>query len=205
MRLLFVVFLILGAAFVAAIRLLPWWGLLALFGWLVFSVVALVKWGLPRLLRVPFRAKGAVLRGATVHVHLVERAEAPEADGVDGDGAGPREHYRIEVTITPRAPSGSFKLWEPRELVLVGPNARAGDPEADDSAGEIGRIEVEDEGRFAADEGMKYGGPQRLRLLVSTPAGQRRVRFRYYFELLGDVTLPATSATSPASPIARAR
>ena len=194
MRSIFLVCLILGMAAVAAIRLLPWWGLVALFAGAMLAVLVLIKWSLPRLLKAPFRAKGAVLRGATAQVHSVERIPAP-AVGADGeaklDAGEPRAHYRLDMTVTPRPATGAFALWAPGELVLVGPGARADEPEADVTAGEIGAVEVEQDGRFEPDVDMKYSGPRRLRLLVSAPADQRRLRFRYYFEVFGDVTLPA--------------
>lgn len=196
MRSILFLLVVLAAAAVAAIRLLPWWALLATLAALVLSVPTLLKWGLPRLLKMPFRAKGAVLRGAGVRVHSIERTVAPAAASPDEDEGdrGPREHYRLDVTITPRPATGSFRLWEPGELCLVGPAAKANDPDADDSAGEVRAIEVEQDGHFLADEGMKYGGPQRLRLVVAVPPGQRRLRFRYYFEIIGDVALPAPTS-----------
>lgn len=208
MRSIFFVCLVLGAVAVAAIRLLPWWGLAALLAGAVLSVLVLIKWGLPRLLKAPFRAKGAVLRGATVRVHSVERAEAPAAAPDDEDEATagePREHYRVDVTVTPRPPTGAFSLWAPSELVLVGPDARAEEPEADETAGEVRAVDVEQEGRFEPDGGMKYGGPQRLRLLVAVPPEQRRLRFRYYFEVFGDVALPAPAAAMNGRPLAGVR
>jgi hypothetical protein len=200
MRSILFLLMIVAAAGILAIRLLPWWAILAAFAGVVLAVPVLLRWGLPRLLKAPFRAKGAVLRGAGVRVHSVERAEAPAAaapgeDEALADDAGPREHYRIEVTITPRPDGGPFALWEPGELRLAGPGARADEPDADD-AGEVYALEIEQDGQFLPDEGMKYGGPQRLRFVAAVPPGQRRLRFRYYFELLGDVPLPTTTVTA---------
>jgi hypothetical protein len=204
-----VLFLVLAAGFVAAVRFLPWWGLLALFGGAVLAGVLAVKLSLPRLLKAPFKAKGAVLRGATAQVHSVERAEAPADNPDDGRKrvapGEPREHYLVDVTITPRPATGAFALWAPGELVVVGPGARAEEPEADESAGEVCVVEVEHDGQFEVDSGMKYLGPQRLRLLVATPPGQRRLRLRYYFEVFGDVALPPRPVPAGRSPFARAR
>ena len=190
--------LVVGAGGVAAIRLLPWWALLAAFAAAVVAVPALVRWALPRLLKAPFRAKGAVLRGATVRVHSVERSAAagPPGDEAGAADGAPREHYRIEVTITPPPAEGPFTLWGPGELVLVGPGAKAEEPEGDDD-GEVRALEIEQDGRFLPDEGMKYGGPQRLRFVAVVPPGQERLRFRYYFEIFGDVALPTTTGGRP--------
>ncbi len=199
MRPILFLLVVVGAGAVAAIRLLPWWAFLATFAGVVLAVPVLFRWALPRLLKAPFRAKGAVLRGATVRVHSAERTEAPAvgSSGEDEAGAadrGPREHYRIEVTITPRPAEGPFRLWAPGELVLVGPGAKAEEPEGDD-AGEVSALEIEQDGHFLPDEGMKYGGPQRLRFVAAVPPGQRRLRFRYYFEIFGDVALPTVTVT----------
>jgi len=67
-------------------------------------------------------------------------------------------------------------------------------PEGDD-AGEVSALEIEQDGHFLPDEGMKYGGPQRLRFVAAVPPGQRRLRFRYYFEIFGDVALPTVTVT----------
>jgi hypothetical protein len=199
MRPILFLLVVVGAGGVAAIRLLPWWALLAAFAAAVVAVPPLIRWALPRLLKVPFRAKGAVLRGATVRVHSVERSAAAGPPGGDEAGAadrGPREHYRIEVTIMPPPAEGPFTLWGPGELVLVGPGAKAEEPEGDDD-GEVRALEIEQDGRFLPDEGMKYGGPQRLRFVAVVPPGLERLRFRYYFEIFGDVALPTTTGGRP--------
>jgi len=193
-----VVFAALGLALVAAARLLPWWALPALFACLVLTVVALFKWGLRRLLLIPFRAKGAVLRDAAVDVHAIERAERP-APTASGDSEttserGPLAHARLEFTVAPRAAHGPFTLWEPGELRLVGPEARAGEPRPGEASFDVVFLEVLEDGRFEPDRGMKYGGPQRLRLLVAVPPGQRRLRIRYYFDVFGSLPLPGPTA-----------
>jgi hypothetical protein len=194
---------------------------MAVVGGLVLSVLVLIKWGLPRLLpkllTVPFKAKGAVLRGATALLHSVERAQAP-AEGTaredEGAATAPLEYYDVELTITPAPATRTFALWEPDELRLARPNEKPEEPERDEVTGSICAIEVQQDGRFEPTSGMKYEGPQRLRMLVSTPRGCRRIRLRYYFELFGDIALPvpprpAAVANGPLSagrsPFARAR
>lgn len=188
MRSIVLAMILLGVAFVAAIRLLPWWAALALCAAVVLSVPMLLKWGLVRLLKAPFKAKGAVLRGAHAEIHSIERIEPPQADGPADE---PREHYRLAVTITPHTPAGPFTLWAPGELMIVGADTRSREPDDDESAGDLSQIEVEHDGQFDADEGMKYPGPQRLRLLIAVKPGQRVLRFRYYFEVFGTIELPA--------------
>jgi len=198
MRVIFLLLLVMAATVVVAVRMLPWWVLLALVAGLALAMPIVLRWGLTWLLKLPFRAKGAVLRNAAVEVHAIERAEPTvlEASDEAGSAAGPREHFRLEITITPPAASGPFTLWEPGELAIVGADARAGEPGTDEAHFDVRALEIQEDEGFQADGGMKYGGPQRLRLLVAVPPGQRRLRFRYYFEVFGSVSLPGAMARS---------
>lgn len=197
MRSVFVALVLLVAGLVMAIRMLPWWGVLLLFAALVLAVPALLKWGLARAVKAPFKAKGAVLSDAGVEVHAIERIDAPP-DAVPGDDAiGQPEYYRLEVTITPKPASGPFSLWEPGEVMMVPMGARGDQPGADAAACRVCSLEVHEDGRFEVDCGLKYGGPQRLRLLLAVDRAQRRLQFRYYFEVFGDVALPAPGAGDP--------
>jgi hypothetical protein len=204
LRMIFLLFMVSTVALVAVVRLLPWWAVIALFAVLFLAARSFLRWGLPRALWLPFKAKGAVLHDAVVDVHSIERVELPSPKGSDEEELavepGPHEQFRIDVTITPRTPTGAFTLWEPGELRIVGRDARAGDPEADAADFEIRSLEVQEDGRFQPDSGMKYPGPQRLRLWVAVPRGQPSLRLRYYFEIIGNVTLPATSTEIRGAP-----
>src|SRR5262249_28433025 len=138
LRLIFLLFMVSTVVVVAVVRLLPWWGSIALFAVLILAARSFLRWGLPRLLRLPFKAKGVVLRDAAVDVHSIERVKLPSPDASD-------EHFWIDVTITPRTPRGAFTLWEPGELRIVGHDARAGDPHAEESDFEIRSLEVLEE------------------------------------------------------------
>lgn len=107
-----------------------------------------------------------------------------------------RNWYYLDVTITPQAATGGgFSMWEAGELELAHPDAKATDVGSDDKhdVGTINSIEVWEEGAWREDEGEKYPGAQRVRLLAGVNPGVRRVRLRYYFELFGDVALPEWS------------
>jgi hypothetical protein len=151
-----------------------------------------------KLFLMPFRAKGAVLNGATAQVHSVSPAAAPpDAE----DSGGPREHYLVEVTITPAASvEGPFSLWEPGELCLVRPESvlrpESDEPDDEDNACEVSKIQIENEGQWTDDEGMKYGGPQRLRLTLAVQPGIRGLKFRYYFEEFGMIRLLQAKAAA---------
>lgn len=143
----------------------------------------------------PFKAKGAVLRGASAEIHSVTPAPAPprreEDDEDSASEAGPLVHYLIDVTVTPEANDGPFQMWEPGDIRLALPTAKADDTDGDDDAGEIHAVRIWQEGAFVDDEGMKFPGPQRLELHVGVAPAIREVRFRYYFELFGTVRFPA--------------
>jgi hypothetical protein len=177
-----------------AVKLFGWWAvvIVPLVGLVLAKLVLgrLVK----RLFMMPFKAKGAVLRGARAQVHAVNPTMAPRADDEGAeqlDDVGSRDFYEIEATITPAAaPQGPFQLWEPGEIRLVPPGFKPEDDSADDAC-EIVKLEIQGDGGWHVEEGMKYPGPQRLRLTAAVKRGLRQLRFQYYFELFGTVSLPA--------------
>ena len=88
---------------VLAVRWLPWWALVLGF----LSLVMLGKFVIGRFVRklflMPFRAKGAVLNGASAHVHRISPDAAPETEGAAEASEEPREHYSVEVTSAQRS------------------------------------------------------------------------------------------------------
>jgi hypothetical protein len=195
------ILLLLLVAFILALRYLPWWGIVLLVISLALAGRFLGRYLLRSLFMMPFKMKGQVLRRARAEVHSVEPTAAPagtELALVDGQAdeetmppepAPPRDYYWIDVTITPTPTTGPFQFWEPGELLLVPIDAKASLD--DDETYQVGDVEVFHDGRFGPDEGMKYPGPQRLRVRVGLPVGSpRRWKFRYYFETFGEVVLP---------------
>jgi len=155
------------------------------------------------LFKMPFKAKGAVLRGAMADIHsltpIVRQAAKPaaadqvedESDDGDANEDANRRFYVLDVTVKPIArEGGAFQLWGPGELQLVGLDAKPQDTDDDGDFCNIKQIEIENEGQFVKDEGMKYGGSQRLRLTLAVTPDARQLQFRYYFELFGNVSLP---------------
>ena len=188
MKIIGVLLLVLLASAVLAFRFLPWQ---AVVGGIVLMILAGYFFSgriLEALFKIPFRAKGAVLRGATAEIHSLAAGAKPE--GGDEEEDANRRYFVLDVTIKPVARSGNgFQLWEPGELQLVSLDAKAEDTDADGDLCGIKRIEIESEGGFVPDEGMKFGGPQRLRLTLSAAPEARQFQFRYYFELFGNVSL----------------
>jgi len=160
--------------------------------WLLglLSVAVVARFVVPRMVRnlflIPFRAKGAVLKGASARAHTVSQATVAAAEESE-----PRRHYLVDVTITPSNTDGPFGMWEPGELRLVRPESvlhpESDEPEVDDSSCEVTKLGIEDEGKWGKDEGMKYAGAQRLRLNVAVHSAVKELKFRYYFEEFGNV------------------
>ena len=190
MKIIVVLLLVVVASLVLAFRFLPWQ---AVVGGIVLLILAGYFFSgriLEALFKIPFRAKGAVLRRAIAEIHSLTGTAKPE-NGEEEEDAN-RRYFLLDVTVKPVARSGKgFQLWEPGELQLVSPDAKAEDTDADGDLCEIKRIEIESEGGFVPDEGMKFGGPQRLRLTLAAAPEARQFQFRYYFELFGNVSLPA--------------
>ncbi|HVF09765.1 MAG TPA: hypothetical protein VNA16_03135 [Abditibacteriaceae bacterium] len=206
LTLLQIVALVFFAFLVLAIFAVKKFGLLGLLFVAVFFVFCLsllqrvIGKVLKRLFLSPFLAKGAVLHDAEVRVRSITPAAAPPRE-VYGDAtdlepgaaieAGPRDWYALDVTITPQESNGDFTLWKPGELVLVSPTAKANDPDDEGSTlGAVHAVEVWHEGRWQPDDPGKYEGPQRLKLLAWVQPGAHRLRFRYYFEIFGDLEIP---------------
>lgn len=180
--------------------------LVGLFQWIgVWSIPVLIvanaavvpfagKWLFKKALMAPFKLKGAVLRGATATVSSVEPAPAPPRDADDESAPGPRDHFYLDVTVVPQQTAGPFRSWDPNELVLVRPDAK---PEPDDDeVGSVEEVRFWDGAAWVEELPDDYAGDQRVRLLVSVAPGTRRAKFRYYFELFGDVTFPTAAAAA---------
>jgi len=210
-------FLVLPAlALVLGARFLPWWALGLIGLALAFGLKFAMKRILTYLFVAPFRMNGAVLKSATIQVHSVAPASTPPGDpnklgAVNGDaGIGiastpdqepvSRQYFDLDVTIHPDRSNGKFPLWEPGELTLVRPEAKttlANDQE--NEACVIKQVQIEQAGQFQPEEGYKYEGPQRLRLLLAVHEGVRQLKFSYYFVEFGSVQLPVAAAAAAAA------
>jgi hypothetical protein len=186
--------LLVGA--VALVKMFGWWSvpvLFVAFVGLAWGAKKLAGRALEAAFKMPFKAKGAVLRDAAAVVNSVTPGEPParDPDGDDDDRslpAGARRWVWLDVTITPNPPPGKFTAWAPGELMLVPTTAKADDYD-DEESHAVSDVEVWEEGAFVRDEGYKFQGERRVRLLVGLPPEMRAARFRYYFELFGNVQL----------------
>lgn len=185
---------------------LPWWGSLGAATVGYFAAAFAVKKLFFRALTAPFKAKGAVLKGAKLVVHSVSvapvRERAPALVGAGGGDESSDEEespdvpegwtsYCIDATVTPTLGEGPFACWEPGDLRLVpldadtSPDAPS---ESDDCT--ILRCEVFEDGEFTKDQGMKYEGEKRLRIEACCAPSVRVAKLRYYFEGFGRIELP---------------
>lgn len=190
---------IVTALTVGAFKLLGWWAVLVVPVVAVLFLKFVAGRLLKRLFLMPFKAKGAVLQGARVEVHEVRPANKPAPrrgeDGEEEDAgdeeadARERHYYLVEVTVTPMAKDGAFAHWEPGELRLIGAGRGVDDEDGDDVA-DIAEVLLHQDGVWQEDEGMKFAGPQRLRLTVGVVPEITALQFQYYFETFGQVGLP---------------
>lgn len=204
-----IVFLVIVAGLLAgaawAIRTLPWWALLLIF----VALIVVAKFTFKKLLRtlilIPFKAKGAVLHGATAQVHSVTPGAAPTKtdDTTEPEEANvPRRYFTLDVTIQPKEATGNFSCWELGELRLARPDFHI-DPHSDESGSEddactISELKYEEDGLFKEDEGFKFAGPKRLKMTLGVREGVNNLKFHYYFEEFGSVQLPAASLQAAA-------
>ena len=59
MRVILLLLLVMATAVVLAVRMLPWWVLLAIPVGVALGLPLFLRWGLTWLIKLPFRAKGA--------------------------------------------------------------------------------------------------------------------------------------------------
>ena len=185
-----IIALALLAGIVLAIKLLPWWASLGLIVGGGALALAVGKRLVMSFFMGAFKAKSAVLKGASARVHAITPAEPWKPDDEEDDDPfeleEPRHwvHFDLEV-IVPENPETPMNFWDPSELALVGENADPDDFEADEAVGDVYGVEVMQNGAWVAlDE--KVSGSQRLRLHVAARPGVDRFRIRYYFELLAN-------------------
>jgi hypothetical protein len=210
--LVFIVFIGLLVGF----RFLPWEWKLGIAG--VIAVLVLIFraklfiW----LLMIPFRLKGATLRRARIEVHSItptQEPPKPEVSEVDDFEESeqpkkpeePRNYYLLEVTIQPSSFTMTpFKFWELGELCLVAPgeDVMRGEDPVDSciiASSKFVRPELPppptpktdaEEEDYEDDYGGKVAGPHRVQFVIGVKPGVQKLRFQYYFEIFGEVTLP---------------
>lgn len=212
MRWLGVIFLVLLAAVIAAVRYLPWWALILLVVVVGVSWKYLAAGVLWFYMRKVARELGRSLAGANVEVHSLQAVPAPSTEDLkamlqaeedeygDDDEAGeqppePEEAvenpadwrwYELDLTISPQpTPEGQEDAgWSVGALMLTLPATMWGEF---DGYCIIAQIERMDDGRFITASHWQSYGPERLRLLMGVKPGTTQVALRYMTEPVGEV------------------
>jgi hypothetical protein len=236
------------ALVVLAFTFLKWWQLLIVAAVLLLLGKFIAQGLLVFLCAISFRARGKVLRGATIEVHRVQAAltrfDVPAAGQArlpaafaDDEGRDflkgarepdpypddepdvPRTYYKVELTITPHSPTGSFKHWDIDDLMLVRPDLHWNAD--DDDACEVISVGLVRKGTMLLDkpaskrhakhedydeddyddedydpddyddDNPQVIGPQRLKLFIAVQPEIRELVFKYYFERFGSLKIPA--------------
>jgi hypothetical protein len=199
--LVLIVFLLALIGFILMVKVLPWYASVGIVIGGIALMVVLVKFLFKRFFMSLFGAKGKVLTDAIVQVNSIQLAEPPQP-GMDDDDEDDEEYekedfsqytwYHLDVTITPQVESGEFTYWEPGEIVMASMEAKAKDLDGDDD--ELAMIHdyrVYHDGTFVEDEMFKLPGPQRIRYHIGVKPGVETLRFRYYFEIFGEISFPS--------------
>ena len=193
---------------------LPWWGSLAAAVAAYLAAAFAVKALFFKALTMPFKAKGAPLRGARLFVHSITAIAKPVAvrqpalalagggggDCEDDDACGDAcdappddwRWYQMDATVTPPALNGGpFRGWCPSDLRIVDRNADTSPMgSSDDDRATIQDIQMLTDGAFVSVEDMTLEGEQRLRFTMAFDPALTVAKLRYYFEDFGSIELP---------------
>lgn len=169
--------------------------------WLGGGVIVgyfVIRWAIGRailkLFTLPFRMKAQALAGATAEVHGVHPAPVPPpSDGEDDEEEKPAQDLRwlvVDVTIMPKPRTQGFTMWEPGELYLAPASMKVKSLDDIERCFQIHELKIVEDGQEIEDEGMKYGGPQRIKMHVGVPKNESALQFVYYTESFGRVEIP---------------
>jgi hypothetical protein len=100
----------------------------------------------------------------------------------------------VDFTLTPSPGQSRMQHYDPAELLLVPIDAKISlteDPTSDGVSASAHDLTLIDDAGAQIKDFDKLTGPSHLRITFQCPqALQGRVKFRYYFEAFGDLTLP---------------
>ena len=179
----------------------PYWlggGLIGAYFITKYVLIGLIgKWLVFKIFTAPFKMKGKALNGATCQLHGHEWTEKPASvadEDHDGDDDEvkpfvPLRYVWLDVTIMPQERTQGFTHWEPGELALAPIGLKYTGLDDMDKCFAVHDIKVLVDGQEAEEEGMKYHGPVRLKMLFGVPLDQDTFKFVYYFEQFGEIKL----------------
>jgi hypothetical protein len=203
--------------------LLICFGMIAAFFFGLKLIIKSFMNNLGRTLLAGFDIKSRVLRGAGVEVHSVHAVPRPPAKFIDQEGnedededededdddeeepapdADRLAYYRIDFTLRPLDENaGPMQHWDLDDLCVVDvaapplsldPN-QSGDPGV---GYHLADIQIFEAGKFQDDDQGKHVGTQRVSTVIAVPPELRELKFRYYTEQFGRVTLPPPMITA---------
>jgi hypothetical protein len=177
----------------------PYWlggGLIGFYFVLKYIVIGLIgKWLMFKVFTAPFKLKGKALAGATCQLHGHEwtaKPTSPEEEPEDDEEEGPTVPLRyvwLDVSILPQERREGFTHWEPGELALAPASLKYTGLDDMDKCYSVHDIKMLVDGQEVTDDGLKYHGPQRLKMLFGVPLDEDRFKFVYYFEQFGELHL----------------
>lgn len=191
--------ILIGLAVGMYLGYVPYWlggGLIGFYFVMKYIVIGLIgKWLMFKIFTAPFKMKGKALEGATCQLHgheWTEKPAAPEGAPEDEDEDTPTVPLRyvwLDVSIVPQERTQGFTHWEPGELALAPASLKYTGLDDMEKCFSVHNIKIVVDGQEMPEEGMKYHGPQRLKMLFGVPLDQDRFKFVYYFEQFGELRL----------------
>lgn len=177
----------------------PYWlggGLIGTYFFIKYILIGLIgKWLMLKIFTAPFKMKGKALAGATCHLHGFEWTEKPasvteeDADEDDPKPFKPLRYVWLDVSIVPEERTQGFTHWEPGELALAPAALKYTGLDDMEKCFNVHDVKLVIDGQEAEEEGAKYHGPLRLKMLFGIPMDQNAFKFVYYFEQFGEVKL----------------
>ncbi len=179
----------------------PYWlggGLIGAYFIIKYIIIGLIgKWLMFKIFTAPFKMKGKALAGANCQLHGHEwtekpasiAEEEPEGDDDEVQPFVPLRYVWLDVTIAPQERTQGFTHWEPGELALAPLGLKYTGLDDMDKCFSVHDIKVLVDGQEAEEEGMKYHGPVRLKMLFGVPMDHDNFKFVYYFEQFGELKL----------------
>lgn len=171
-------------------------GLIAAYFLIKYIIIGLIgKWIVFKIFTAPFKMKGKALAGATCQLHGLEWTDKPasvveeEPDEEDVKPFRPLRYVWLDVSITPQERTQGFTHWEPGELALAPAGLKYTGLDDMEKCFSVQDVKLVVGGQDTEDEGAKYHGPLRLKLLFGLPMDEDAFKFVYYFEQFGELRL----------------
>lgn len=176
----------------------PYWlggGLIGAYFIIKYVLIGLIgKWIIFKIFTAPFKMKGKALEGATCQLHGHAWTEKPasldaDVDLDDSEVPVPLRYVWLDVSIVPVERSQGFTHWEPGELALAPAGLKYKGLDDMEKCFSVQDIKLVVDDQDTPEDGMKYQGPQRLKMLFGVPLDQDTFKFVYYFEQFGQFKL----------------